>query len=78
VATVSEFPEDLVYRYDPTPALGPGSAGVTKGYIYLWSGEPGPAQVAPAHLLQDDDGSWTLVGDWEWEPCTVVDDSEGQ
>lgn len=66
---------DGTYRYDPTPALGPGSAGVTKAYVYIWSGKPGPARFASAHVLREDDGSWTLVSDWEWDDCTVVDDS---
>lgn len=64
----------LVYHYDPTPVTPKHEAGVTQGWIVLWSGKPGPAVVAPAAMLIDDEGVVNVVQTGEAYDTEVVDD----
>lgn len=50
-------------------------AGVTEGYLVLWSGEAGPAQIAKAARLVDDAGESVFVLNGAFESCTVSDDT---
>ena len=67
--------EPVMFQYDPEPDHLLLEPGATPAYLYLWSGEPGPALVAKVTAIVDDDGNGFMdVG--EFEDCTVVDDRE--
>lgn len=70
--------EPLVFHYDPSPApdsIFGDAPGVTRGYRYVWSGEPGPALVQTVAAIVGEDGEVVLVPTGEFEECTVVDDT---
>jgi hypothetical protein len=52
-------------------------AGVERGWLVHWTGEPGPALRVEVSILHDGDGgsSTEMVG--EWVDCEVVDDTTG-
>lgn len=74
---MSDEPIDLVYRYDPVSCSEkpPKPLGVENGWVVIWDGTPGPAQVAKAGLLHEGDGSFDVVLVEDFTECTVVDDT---
>jgi hypothetical protein len=68
-----QWPEDLVYHYDPTLVEPRFKEGVTDMWLYIWSGEPGPAKAMKMAVLADGEGGVSIVPNGEWQDITVVD-----
>lgn len=68
--------EPLTFWYyeQPEPPPDAPEAGVQTGWVVLWSGEPGPAQVAEAAMLHDGKGEFDVVLKGEFAECQVVND----
>lgn len=64
--------DELVFHYyeEPEPEL----AGVTVGYLYSWSGEPGPAKVIQVAMVNDGDFGGFIQATGEWSDCIVTAD----
>ena len=65
---------DLVYEYNPEPEKPWFSEGATDGWLVLSDGRPGPAKIAKAVVIADDEGQ-IIVDNGEFEDCEVVDDT---
>ncbi len=67
------------YVWDPKPhAFANLEPGVLPGYLVLWNGKPGAAQVCSAAGLVDTDGSIHFEASSGFRDCTIVDDREDQ
>jgi len=65
------------YYYYPSPDPEMPPAGVTEGYLVLWDGKSGPAQMTDAAMLHEGDGSFTIVLSVDgFRPTEVVDDRD--
>lgn len=78
-STIGELLAEIDSFGTPTPALayepeGDPEPGVTSGHLVIWAGVPGPALMAGAALLVDEDGQAHVVLTSEFAPTTVVDD----
>ena len=65
----------MTFRYDPTPApLLTAEPGVSTGYVVMWSGETGPAQVISVAALHDEAGHIHIEATGDWQDAKVVAD----
>lgn len=64
---------ELTYHIDPEPEEPRIKEGVTHGWLYLWSGKPGPARCVEVVALADDEGIVVFDEVGEWQDVTVVE-----
>jgi hypothetical protein len=63
---------ELTYQWSPEPAKPLLAEGATMGHFVIWTGKPGPAHIATAVAIVDDEGH-IIVDTGEFTDCTVVD-----
>lgn len=66
--------DEIVFSVYDEP--DPDPAGVTTAWLYIWSGEPGPALAAPVAMVSDGEHGGFIQPTGDFEPVTVVDDTE--
>lgn len=71
---MAEGVEVPTFRYYTSPPEPLFKEGVTRGFLVMWTGEPGPARCLQLAALADGDGIVSVEQDGEWKDVTVTAD----
>lgn len=64
---------NLAYEPDRGPLF---EEGAMPGWLYLWSGTPGPARAVQVVVLADTDGVVMFEETGEWQDVEIVGDDQ--